>query len=97
MAFMLNFDDIKPGARLRGLDASGIAEIVSVSKFCAEARIEVTARRRPNSFGVGWCHRDKLGDATGLQTASIVRPLGGNATGVELGSPQECHVLLATR
>ncbi|HVX78082.1 MAG TPA: DEAD/DEAH box helicase, partial [Bradyrhizobium sp.] len=34
---MLAFDDIKPGARLRGLDASGIAEIVQVARFGADA------------------------------------------------------------
>jgi hypothetical protein len=30
---MLNFEDIKPGTRLRGLDPAGIAEVVQVSKF----------------------------------------------------------------
>jgi len=31
------FDQIKPGARLKGLDPGGIAEIVSVSKFGPDA------------------------------------------------------------
>src|SRR6202521_249569 len=34
---MLAFDDIKPGSRLRGLDAAGIAEVVQVSRFGADA------------------------------------------------------------
>src|ERR1700687_4357515 len=34
---MLAFDDIKPGARLRGLDSAGIAEVVQVSRFGADA------------------------------------------------------------
>ena len=38
--------------------------------------------------------RDALIDAI---TGDLVRSLGGNATGGELVSPQECHVLLATR
>ena len=31
------FDDIKPGARLRGLDPAGIAEVVQVARFGADA------------------------------------------------------------
>src|SRR4051794_30366490 len=34
---MLAFDDIKPGARLRGLDPGGIAEIVQIAHFGADA------------------------------------------------------------
>jgi hypothetical protein len=34
---MLAFEDIKPGSRLRGLDAAGIAEVVQVSRFGADA------------------------------------------------------------
>ena len=34
---MLAFEDIKPGARLRGLDSAGIAEVVQVSRFGADA------------------------------------------------------------
>jgi SNF2 family DNA or RNA helicase len=34
---VLAFDDIKPGSRLRGLDGSGIAEIVQVAHFGADA------------------------------------------------------------
>ncbi len=34
---MLAFDDIKPGARLRGLDPGGVAEIVQVARFGADA------------------------------------------------------------
>jgi superfamily II DNA or RNA helicase len=34
---MLAFNDIKPGARLRGLDSAGIAEIVQVARFGADA------------------------------------------------------------
>jgi len=33
----LTFEDIKPGARLRGLDGSGVAEIVQVSRFGTDA------------------------------------------------------------
>src|SRR5229473_5845631 len=34
---MLAFDEIRPGSRLRGLDAAGIAEVVQVSRFGADA------------------------------------------------------------
>ena len=34
---MLSFDDIRPGARLRGLDPGGLAEIVQVARFGADA------------------------------------------------------------
>lgn len=34
---MTAFDDIRPGSRLRGLDAAGIAEIVQVARFGADA------------------------------------------------------------
>jgi superfamily II DNA or RNA helicase len=34
---MLAFDDITPGARLRGLDPSGVAEVVQVARFGADA------------------------------------------------------------
>jgi superfamily II DNA or RNA helicase len=34
---MLGFEDIKPGSRLRGLDAAGIAEVVQVARFGNDA------------------------------------------------------------
>lgn len=34
---MAGFDDIQPGARIRGLDAAGVAEVVSVSHFGQDA------------------------------------------------------------
>src|ERR1700730_3430334 len=34
---MLDFEDIKPGARLRGLDPGGIAEVVQVARFGTDA------------------------------------------------------------
>ena len=34
---MLAFEDIKPGARLRGLDSAGIAEVVQVLRFGTDA------------------------------------------------------------
>jgi hypothetical protein len=34
---MHNFEDIKPGARLLGLDPSGIAEVVQVARFGPDA------------------------------------------------------------
>jgi hypothetical protein len=34
---MHTFEEIKPGARLRGLDPAGIAEVVSVSRFGNDA------------------------------------------------------------
>jgi len=34
---MATFDDIKAGARLRGLDAAGVAEIVQVARFGPDA------------------------------------------------------------
>ena len=35
--FMTSLEEVKPGARIKGLDASGIAEVVSVSRFGADA------------------------------------------------------------
>ena len=34
---MTTFDEIKPGVRIRGLEASGVAEVVSVAKFGPDA------------------------------------------------------------
>ena len=34
---MASFDEIKPGARLGGLDPSGVAEVVQVSRFGPDA------------------------------------------------------------
>ncbi len=34
---MMGFDDIKPGARIAGLHAGGVSEVVSVSKFGPDA------------------------------------------------------------
>ena len=34
---MVAFDEIRPGSRLRGLDAAGIAEVVQVARFGADA------------------------------------------------------------
>ena len=34
---MMSFDAIKPGARLRGLDLAGVAEVVQVARFGADA------------------------------------------------------------
>lgn len=45
------FDDIKPGTRLKGLDGFAVAEVVSVSRFRADAlnlvfRVDVRVRDR---------------------------------------------------
>ena len=34
---MLAFEDIRPGCRLRGLDPSGVSEIVQVARFGPDA------------------------------------------------------------
>jgi hypothetical protein len=34
---MIALDDIKPGTRLRGLDAEGVAEVVQVARFGPDA------------------------------------------------------------
>jgi hypothetical protein len=34
---MALFDEIKPGARLRGIDPSGVAEVVQLSQFGPDA------------------------------------------------------------
>ncbi|MCL2716064.1 MAG: DUF3883 domain-containing protein [Alphaproteobacteria bacterium] len=49
---MGGFEDIKPGVRLRGLDSAGIAEVVQVTKFGADAlnlvfRVEGRVGERP--------------------------------------------------
>jgi hypothetical protein len=37
MERMHNFEDLKPGARLLGLDPAGIAEVVQVARFGSDA------------------------------------------------------------
>ena len=49
---MQTFEDIKPGARLRGLDPAGIAEVVQVARFGPDAlnlafRVDGRAPRVP--------------------------------------------------
>jgi hypothetical protein len=52
---MALFDEIRPGARLKGIDPSGVAEVVQVSKFGPDAMNLVfgpTGRSASASFTV---------------------------------------------
>ena len=59
---MSTFEQIRPGARLKGLDSAGIAEIVQVARFGADAlnivfrvngKVGERLRVRPKSFSCG--------------------------------------------
>jgi hypothetical protein len=91
---MFAFDDIKPGSRLRGLDAAGIAEVVQVSRFGADAlnlvfRVQgrvaerLVYRGEEKSFELVEAGRAYAFDADGGLPVSKTRPpvplLGGAA------------------
>ena len=48
---MTAFENIKPGSRLRGLDASGLAEVAQVTQFGPDA-LNVVFRRRDEAWRV---------------------------------------------
>ncbi len=83
---MTQFDDIKPGARVRGLDVSGIAEIVQVARFGTEALNLV--------FRVNGRIGERLvfrGEETGLEIVEAGRALGFDADGALLRLASEAY------
>ena len=53
-------EDIKPGARLRGLDPAGIADVVQVARFGTDALNLVFQSRRPGVRTAGLSRRGDL-------------------------------------
>lgn len=83
---MLSFDDIKPGARLAGLDQTGVAEIVSVAKFGADALSIV--------FRVGGKVSERLvyrGEETGFELFRAGRAYAFDADGALLRLASEAY------
>lgn len=73
---MTQFDDIKPGSRLRGLDGSSIAEIVQIARFGADALNLV--------FRVNGRVAERLvyrGEETAFEIVQAGRALGFDADG----------------
>ncbi|TGQ89973.1 DUF3883 domain-containing protein [Mesorhizobium sp. M8A.F.Ca.ET.208.01.1.1] len=83
---MSTFEDIKPGARIKGLDPTGIAEVVSVSRFGADALNLV--------FRVGGRVAERLvyrGEETGFDFASGGRTYAFDADGGLLRLASEAY------
>ncbi len=83
---MTQFDDIKPGARLRGLDGGGIAEIVQVARFGADALNLV--------FRVNGRVAERLvyrGEETAFEIVEAGRALGFDADGGLLRLASEAY------
>jgi hypothetical protein len=53
---MIAFENIKPGSRLRGLDTSGLAEVVQVAQFGPDA-LNVVFRRLARRSATGYALR----------------------------------------
>lgn len=83
---MTQFDDIKPGARLRGMDGGGIAEIVQVARFGADALNLV--------FRVNGRVAERLvyrGEETAFEIVEAGRALGFDADGGLLRLASEAY------
>ncbi len=83
---MTQLDDIKPGARLRGLDGGGIAEIVQVARFGADALNLV--------FRVNGRVAERLvyrGEETAFEIVEAGRALGFDADGGLLRLASEAY------
>ncbi len=85
---MFEFDDIRPGARIRGLDPSGLAEIVTVARFGADA-INVVFRAN-GRVGERLVYR---GDEAGFEMVSAGRRYGFDADGALLRLASEAYRL----
>src|SRR3954451_13207328 len=83
---MLIFDDIKPGARLRGLDPGGIAEIVQVAHFGADALNLVF--RANGRIGERLLYR---GEEISLELVEVGRAFGFDADGALLRLASEAY------
>ena len=83
---MSTFDQIQPGARLRGLDTGGIAEIVQVARFDADA-VSVTYRVN-GKVGERLLY---LGEETGLELIEAGRSYAFDADGGLLRLASEAY------
>jgi superfamily II DNA or RNA helicase len=81
-----NFDALKPGARVRGLAAGGIAEIVQVSRYGADALNVVF--RLDGRVGERLVYR---GEETGFEIVTGGRTLGFDADGGLLRLASEAY------
>src|SRR5579863_7482665 len=88
---MLAFEDIKPGACLRGLDPGGIAEIVQVARFGADALNLVF--RANGRVGERLVYR---GEEVSFKLVAAGRTFGFDADGALLRLASEaCRIRLA--
>ncbi len=85
---MFEFDDIRPGARIRGLDPSGLAEIVTVARFGLDA-VNVVYRAN-GRVGERLVYR---GDEVGFEMVSAGRRYGFDADGALLRLASEAYRL----
>jgi hypothetical protein len=83
---MLSFDDIRPGARVRGLDPGGVAEIVQVAHFGADALNLVF--RANGRVGERLFYR---GEETALDLVETGRAFGFDADGALLRLASEAY------
>jgi hypothetical protein len=83
---VLAFDDIKPGSRLRGLAGSGVAEIVQVARFGADALNLVF--RANGRVGERLLYR---GEETALELVEAGRAYGFDADGALLRLASEAY------
>jgi SNF2 family DNA or RNA helicase len=83
---MLAFDDIKPGSRLRGLAGAGVAEIVQVARFGADALNLVF--RANGRVGERLLYR---GEETSLELVEAGRAYGFDADGGLLKLASEAY------
>lgn len=83
---MILFDDLKPGSRLRGLDPSGIAEIVQVTRFGTDAANLVF--RVNGKIGERLLYR---GEEVGLESIEVGRSFAFDADGGLLRLASEAY------
>src|SRR4051812_38215890 len=83
---MALFDEIKPGARLKGIDASGVAEVVQVSQFGPDALNLVF--RANGKVGERLVYR---GDETTFEVIEQGRTYGFDADGALLRLASEAY------
>src|ERR1044071_8470341 len=83
---MLAFDDIKPGCRLRGLDADNVAEVVQVARFGADA-LNVVFRAN-GRVGERLVYR---GEETSFELVESGRAFGFDADGALLRLASEAY------
>lgn len=88
-------EDLVSAAGFKDLTVSSVTQMFRFPSPRDYVRLQLSATPQAGMVAnMDADQRDALIDAI---TGDLVRSLGGNATGGELVSPQECHVLLATR